>query len=69
MRHRIYEELLLVPKYNNDESANWWINEHDELGCRIEGLMIDICEDGTYGIHPEIMSTNRRIHEEAAAVL
>ena len=69
VRHRIYEELLLVPKCNDEESAIRWINEHAELGCRTEGLMVEICEDGAYGIYPEIMSTNKKIHEEAPAVL
>ena len=68
-RQKIYRELLLVPKHNDDESADWWLNDHGELGELTEGLMIEIFEVRPYGIYPEIMRTNKKIHKGAAAIL
>ncbi|CAD6568189.1 MAG: hypothetical protein ASARMPRED_001447 [Alectoria sarmentosa] len=71
-RHRIYRELLLKPKRNEDHSAaednDSYASEDEKLSERIEWLMIEIGE-GDNQMHPEIMRTNRNIHNEAAAVL
>ena len=40
-RHRIYEECMLAPKHNDDESADLWIYEHAELSDWTEGLIDD----------------------------
>ena len=73
MRHRIYRELLLKPIPYDDGSAagnddDSYASEHDKLSDRILDLTIVIGE-GDNQMHPEIMRTNQKIHEEAAAVL
>ena len=68
VRHRTYRELLLKPREWDNESEAPYFSEHEELSARIGGLMIDFL-DPNGEMHPEIMRTNKRIHEEAAAVL
>lgn len=68
VRHRVYRELLLKPRQSDFERENFYSNEHQELTYRVESLMITIGE-GDNQMHPEIMRTNKKIHEEAAAVL
>lgn len=72
-RHGIYKELLLKLKdHNDDEPAeddnDSYASEHGKLSERIENLRIEIGE-GDNQMHPEIMRTNKKIHDEAAAVL
>ncbi len=73
LRHSIYRELLLKPKEVDDHSAaegddDDYASEHDKISERIEYLLIEIGEADNQ-MHPEIMRANKRIHEEAAAVL
>ena len=68
VRHRIYRELLLRPREWDNESEPSDLSEREGLRYRIEGLMIDFLDDN-HRMHPEIMRTNKRIHEEAATVL
>lgn len=71
VRHRIYKELLLKPKETDDVSQpddDSYTTEHEKVSELIENLMILIGE-GDNQMHPEIMRTNKKIHEEAATVL
>ena len=68
MRHKIYRELLLKPREFDSESEDSYLSEHDELCHRIQDLLVVIGE-GDNQMHPEIMRTNKIIHDEAAAVL
>lgn len=68
VRHRIYRELLLKPNVDDSQSEAECFNEHDEIRDRIVYLEVEFLEDN-HEMHPEIMRTNKKIHEEAAAVL
>ncbi|KAF6238376.1 hypothetical protein HO173_003656 [Letharia columbiana] len=71
VRHQIYRELLLKPVDDDsaaEDDGDSYASEHDKLSERIEGLMVEIGE-GDNQMHPEIMRTNKKIHDEAAAVL
>ena len=68
VRHRIYRELLLMPKKWDSERDASYLSEHEKLSESIEGLVVEFGEDN-HEMHPQIMRTNKRIHEEAAAVL
>ena len=71
VRHQIYRELLLKPVDDDsaaEDDGDSYASEHDKLSERIEGLMVDIGE-GDNQMHPEIMRTNKKIHDEASAVL
>ena len=68
VRHKIYRELLLKPGEFDSQSEDRYLSEHDELGHRIQDLLVEIWEEDNQ-MHPEIMRTNKSIHDEAAAVL
>lgn len=68
VRHRIYRELLLKPNHDDSQSEAEYFNEHDEIRDRIMNLKVEFLEDN-HEMHPEIMRTKKKIHEEAAAVL
>ncbi len=68
VRHRIFRELLLKPQRLDIQIEESYSSEHEELGDRIEGLMVGFLE-GDNHMYPEIMCTNKKIHKEAAAVL
>ena len=70
VRQKIYRELLLVPEYDDDdECPDDYVNEHEELHARIGRQMINLSDDCNHELHPEIMGTNKKIHQEAATVL
>lgn len=68
VRHKIYRELLLKPGEFDSQSEDGYLSEHDELGHRIQDLLVVIGK-GDNQMHPEIMRTNKSMHDEAAAVL
>ena len=68
VRHKIFRELLLKPQRLDIQIEESYSSEHEELGDRIEGIMVEIGE-GDNQMHPEIMCTSKKIHKEAAAVL
>lgn len=68
VRHKIYRELLLKPREFDSQSEDSYLSEHDELGHRIQDLLV-VIGDGDNQMHPEIMRTNKSIHDEAATVL
>ena len=67
VRRRIYRELLLKPKkFDNVSQPD--DDEYEKLSELTENLMVIIGE-GDNQMHPEIMRSNKKIHEEAATVL
>ena len=72
VRHRIYRELLLKPidDYDliEDPIGENRRSEHTKVGERFFDLTVLILK-GANRMHPEIMRTNKKIHEEAAFVL
>lgn len=72
-RRRIYRALLLKREEVGDRGVSQsdddsYVSEHGKWSDLLVELMIEIGEWDNQ-MHPEIMCTNKRIHEEAAAVL